>query len=230
MATPILFVPGQSYSLFNIRAYSLWVYQISWMLLCFNLLPVYPLHIIICISTLRRRVRAWWLVAGMVCLGFVMALVSNPFYRIAPEDTLAYRDFVELQSEAAHQLAAQHRGSRLLTAWPASDELTRPYLGYVETPLNVAPPLQNFSAGEIASAASRQDYDVALVFATKYQPAGRNPLDAIVWWRRAHERWFDFHEDLTPEAAAAEMHARVVWSAHRGAFWTAILQPGPSQQ
>jgi Zn-dependent protease len=40
---PILFVPGQGHSLFSYRAYTLWVYQISWMLLVFNVLPVYPL-------------------------------------------------------------------------------------------------------------------------------------------------------------------------------------------
>src|SRR5947207_7858209 len=40
---PILFVPGHSYSLFSYKAYTLWVYQISWMLLIFNLLPIYPL-------------------------------------------------------------------------------------------------------------------------------------------------------------------------------------------
>jgi hypothetical protein len=40
---PTRFVPGDSYALFNVRAYSLWIYQISWMLLLFNLLPIYPL-------------------------------------------------------------------------------------------------------------------------------------------------------------------------------------------
>jgi hypothetical protein len=190
------------------------------------LLPVYPLWIIICVSTLRRRVRMWWLITVVVCLGFVLALVGAPFYRIAPEDTLAYRDFVELQNQAAHVLAAQHRDARVLTAWPATDELTRPYLGYVEAPLRLAsPPLDNFSAPQVASAQTRRDFDLALIFATKYEPSGKSPLDIIAWWRRVHERWFDYHVDLAPEAAAAQLHAHIVWSERRGAFWAVILQP-----
>jgi 4-amino-4-deoxy-L-arabinose transferase-like glycosyltransferase len=58
------------------------------------LLPMYPLVILIGISTLRRRLLEWpWAVAVIVA-GFVLALFSNPFGYSAPEDNFAYRNYV----------------------------------------------------------------------------------------------------------------------------------------
>ena len=218
-------VPTQLVFLVVILGYVAALSLIGGALLARYLLPVMPLWIIICVSTLRRRVRLWWMLAAGACVAFVLALIGNPLYRIAPEDTLAYRDFVELQSQATHMLATSSRSSRILTAWPATDELTRPYLGYVEAPFVLAPPLENFSAAQIARAVGRHDYDLTLVFSTKYEPAGGGVMDRFEWWRRARERWFDYHVDLPPEAAAKMLHAHIVWSTRRGVFWAAILQP-----
>ncbi len=60
--------------------------------------------------------------------------------------------------------------ARVLTAWPASDEITRPWLGYITRPMRVVR-IENFSLDEVLSAADfRSNYEVALIFSTKYEP------------------------------------------------------------
>jgi 4-amino-4-deoxy-L-arabinose transferase-like glycosyltransferase len=218
-------IPTQVAFLFVIVAYLVALSVIGGAELARYLLPAFPLWIIICVSTIHRRVRWSPAVIAAVCIGFAAALVTNGPYRIAPEDTLAYRDFDEIQQAAAQKLSSAYPAVRVLTAWPATDELTRPYLGYVPAALPLVLPLKDFSEAQVSGAIGRKDYDVVLIFATKYEPAGGSPADRFRWWRRANYRWFDYHADLQPEAAASALHARVVWTDRRGRFWAAILQP-----
>jgi hypothetical protein len=186
------------------------------------MLPVTPLLILICVSTLRRRVVAWRWVVAVTAAGFCLALFLNPPYRFAPEDNLAFRDYVRMHQRAARILRQRYAGARVLTAWPASDELTRPWLGYVDQPLSVTR-IENFSVPEIAGAAHRSDYDVALVFSTKYQPPGGSPLDWIPAWRRAHEKYFDFHQNLPPELVAQWLHGDLIYTEHSAGQWIGII-------
>jgi hypothetical protein len=93
----------------------------------------------------------------------------------------------------------------------------------VQAPL-AASMIRNFSADQIAGAADRNDWNIALLFSSKYELPGGSLLDSIGFWRRAHERYFDYHRDLPLEDAARALHARVLWSEHRGQQWVAILQ------
>ena len=186
------------------------------------LLPVYPLVILVCVSTLRRRVRrwTWWIAAA--CVAFVFALLVPPPYRVSPEDTLLYRDYVLLHKAAANELSARFPGKRMLTAWPASDELTRPYLGYVKQPLQVVR-IENFSDLEMLRASHATDqFDVVLLFSTKWEPP--HPLLASLPFGRAlHERFFDYHEDMDPQRAAALLGGRVLDYQNRNNEWIAII-------
>ncbi len=186
------------------------------------LLPVYPLVILVCISTLRRRFRrwTWWIAAA--CVAFVIALFIPPPYRVSPEDTLLYRDYMLLHKAAASQLSARFPGKRVLTAWPASDELTRPYLGYVKQPLTVVR-IENFSDLEMLRASHAADqFDVVLLFSTKWEPP--HPLLASLTFGRAlHERFFDYHEDMDPQSTAALLGGRILDYQNRNNEWVAII-------
>ena len=94
------------------------------------MLPITPLVIVICVSTIWRRLKAWPWVLGVALLAFVISIFVNPPYGFSPEDNLAYRDYIGLHQEAAAFLEARYPHARVLTAWPANDELSRPYLGY----------------------------------------------------------------------------------------------------
>ena len=186
------------------------------------LLPVYPLVILICVSTLRRRVRRWtWSVAA-VCALFLFALIVPPPYRVSPEDTLLYRDYVLVHKAAANELSQRFPKRRILTAWPASDELTRPYLGYVKNPMQVVR-IENFSDFEMLRASrATEQFDVVLMFSTKWEPP--NPLLASLPFGRAlHERFFDYHEDMDPQHAAALLGGRILDYQNRHNEWMAVI-------
>jgi hypothetical protein len=186
------------------------------------MLPVVPLVILICVSTLRRRVRHWTWWIAFTCAAFVAQLFIPPPYRIAPEDTLLYRDYVILHKLAADELSARYPHARVLTAWPASDELTRPFLGYVKQPLKVVR-IENFSPLEMAQAAQfTDDFEVVLLFTTKWQPP--HPLmRTLPFGERLQQLFFDYHEDLDPEAAADLLHGRVVRYRNWNNEWVAII-------
>ena len=186
------------------------------------MLPATPLVILLCVSTLWRRALHWpWWIA-LTCVAFVFALLTPPPYRIAPEDTLLYRDYVILHKQAADELAVRFPHARVLTAWPASDELTRPFLGYVKQPLTVAP-IENFSALEIERAAQATDqFDVALLFPTKWQPA--HPLfRSLPFGEELQERFFDYHQELAPQQVANILGGRMVRYLNRNNEWVAIV-------
>lgn len=186
------------------------------------LLPVYPLVVLLCVSTLHRRLR-WWPAAVMVVTAaFVAGLMFNPPYRFAPEDNLAYRDYVLLHKQAATYLAQHAHGARVLTAWPASDEISRPYLGYSKDPLPVVR-IENFSGAQMEMAAAAQgQYDWAYLFSTKYEPP--RLLLHSAFWERMQQKFFDYHTDLPPEVAAHMIGGRIVYRAQRRGEWVALVQ------
>ena len=184
------------------------------------MLPVVPLAILVLTSTLYRRVRRWQLVAGVVAIAFVASLFTNPPYGFSLEDNLAYRDYVVLHAEASRFLAMRYPRARVLTAWPASDELTRPWLGYVSRPFPVER-IEDFTAAQISTAAGGQ-FDVAFVFSTKYQPP--HPfLEDWAWWQHVKERFFGDHRDLLPEEIARRLGGRVVFQKTSDGQWVAVI-------
>jgi len=192
------------------------------------MLPAVPLIIIVCVSTLWRRLSFWRAAIACVALAFVVAWFWNPPYGFSPEDNLAYRDYVVLHEDGEQFLEARYPMAGVLTAWPASDELTRPWLGYVTRPMRVAR-IEDFSQDEVLSAAdfrsdvSGSDYQVALVFSTKYEP-GPASWDHWRTWTEWKTRFFGFHRDLPPAAAAQILGGRIVFSEQRKGQWIAVIK------
>ena len=190
------------------------------------MLPVVPLVMLALVATLWRRVRYWKLIVGAVAIAFVAGLFSNPPYGFTLEDNLAYRDYIVMHAEASRFLAMRYSGERVLTAWPASDELTRPWLGYVNA--NVNQPfrvvrIEDFSASQIDVAAMGRDrFDVALVFSTKYKPAHAlfEKWDA---WQRINEKFFGYHRDLLPEDIAQRLGGTISYHEERNGQWIAVI-------
>lgn len=183
------------------------------------LLPIYPLILIVFVSTWWRRLPHWGWVAATVGIVFAVGLFVNPPYRFAPEDNLNYADFVRLHQQAAKQIESRFPTARVLTAWPASDELTKPELGYVTRPHPVIA-ARDFSAEEMLVARDAP-FDVALVFSTKYEPA--HPRFQSRWWTAMSERFFDYHHDLAPEPISALLSGRIVWQTERNRQWIAVI-------
>jgi hypothetical protein len=186
------------------------------------MLPVLPLVVLICVSTLRRRLRHWvWCVVA-VCAAFVFALVTPPPYRISPEDTLLYRDYVILHAQAEAEIAQHYPHVRVLTAWPASDEMTRPFLGYVKQPMDVIR-VENFSETEMERVShATGEFDIVFLFTTKWEPS-RPLLQSLAFGEALQKRFFDYHEDVTPDSAAELLGGRIMRYENRNNEWVAII-------
>jgi len=187
------------------------------------LLPVVPLVILICVSTLWRRVRRWRSVVIIIALAFVAGWFTNPPYGFAPEDNLAYRDYILLHQRAEEFLEARYPMARVLTAWPASDELSHPYLGYITRPMRVVR-IDNFSAEQVMSAADlRSHFEVALVFSTKYEPA-HSLVENWRLWREWKARFFGYYRDVPPAAAAQILGGNLVYTEARHGQWVGVIE------
>jgi 4-amino-4-deoxy-L-arabinose transferase-like glycosyltransferase len=187
------------------------------------MLPIVPLVILICVSTIWRRLRFWKAVLVIIGASFIAALLINPPYGFSPEDNLAYADYIRLHQRAEDFLATRYPHARVLTAWPATDELSQPYLGYVHDAMKVVR-IEDFTAEHLMAAAdSRSAYDVALVFSTKYQ-APHSFFDRWPLWQQWKRRFFGFHVDMSPKAAAAVLGGDVVYADERAGQWVAVIQ------
>lgn len=190
-------------------------------LLARYLLPLYPLILLLCVSTWHRRLLQWrWMVA-LSAVAFIAGLFVNPPYRFAPEDNLTYRSMIVMQQQAIAQVLHRAPGGTVLTAWPVTDELTRPELGYVRQPVKVVA-IDNFSLSQIEAATQLPGYDAALVFSTKYE-AGNTPS----WLRFGdgdwNRRYFGYHYDLPPALIAKLLHGDLVWRIRSRGLWTAVI-------
>jgi Dolichyl-phosphate-mannose-protein mannosyltransferase len=185
------------------------------------LLPVYPLVIMLGMSTLHRRISRWEWPAALMVIVFVLGLFFDPPYRFAPEDNLTYKDFVDLHYKAAKFLEEHEQNSTILTAWPATDELTRPYLGYVKQSFPFVL-VQDFTVEEMIKARQmRSKYQAAYLFSTKVDVP---PLIHSERWEKLNRRFFGSHVDVSPELAAEFLHGKIVFLARSKAEWVAILE------
>jgi hypothetical protein len=216
-------IPVQMIFFVVVAAYVIAMALIGGAVLARYMLPAVPLVIILAVSTLRRRLRYWTAAVGGIAIAFVLGWFWNPPYGFSPEDNLAYRDYVLIHENAERLLEARYPMAHVLTAWPASDELTRPWLGYTTRPMQVVR-IEDFSLEQIVSAAEfRSHFEAALVFSTKYQPP--HPLlDRWQTWMDLKRRFFGFHLDLPPAAATQILGGHIVFSEERNGQWVAVIE------
>jgi len=187
------------------------------------LLPMYPLILLIAVSTFSHRVPYWPSLAVFSAAAFIAGLFINPPYRFAPEDNLEYACVIRLHMAGIAQLNKHFPGSTVLSAWPVTDELSKPELGYVKTSYQVFR-IEDFTEEQIERAsADPGGYSSALVFSTKYDPSSQllslGPKSQAI-----DERYFGLHHDLPPEAIALRLHGSLVWKREDHNQWIALLR------
>lgn len=216
-------LPVQAVFAVVIAAYVVAMALIGGAVLARYMLTAVPLVIVLAVSTLRRRLRQWLFAVAVTGVVFIAAWFWNPPYGFSPEDNLAYRDFIVLHQDAERFLEARYPMAHVLTAWPASSELTTPWLGYTTRPMQVVR-IEDFSLDEVLAAAEfRSHYEVALVFSTKYEPP--HPLlERWTAWTDMKRRFFGYHRDVPPAAAAQILGGRVVFSEERKGQWVAVIE------
>jgi hypothetical protein len=189
------------------------------------LLPMYPLVLLVAVTTFYRRV-PYWQGLALFAAAFVAGPVHQSALRLCPgrQPGLRARDPA---ARGRHRPAQQrYPGATVLSAWPMTDELTRPELGYLKQPWDVYR-LEDFTAAQIARAAAEPEkYSAALVFSTKYDPLAV----ARAWGLKSEaldERSFGLHHDLPPEAIARELGGTLVWKKEDQGQWVALIRLRP---
>jgi hypothetical protein len=187
------------------------------------LLPMYPLVLLIAVSTFSHRVPYWQSLAMLSAAAFIAGLFINPPYRFAPEDNLEYARVIRLHMSGIAQLNKHFAGSTVLSAWPVTDELSKPELGYVKAPYQFYR-LEDFTQEQIEKAlADPGGYSSALVFSTKYDPSSRL-LSLGPKSQALDERYFGLHHDMPPEAIAIRLHGSLIWKREDHNQWIALLR------
>jgi len=187
------------------------------------LLPLYPLVLLVAVTTLYRRVPYWHALAAFSAVAFFLGIFINPPYGFAPEDNLTYARVIRLHQAGIRQLDARYPGATVLSAWPLSDELTRPELGYLTQPYAVYL-VPDFTAAGLAPAAEEPEkYSAALVFSTKYDPHS-SIFTLGAKSRAADELYFGLRHDLPPEEIARTLHGDLVWQQQDHGQWIALIR------
>jgi hypothetical protein len=184
------------------------------------LLPVMPLFYLVLIATvLRLPHRAARTILALTTICFMAAWFINPRYPFPFEDNLAYADFIRLHQEAAEFLEQQPGRPRILTAWPATDELSRPFLGYVKNPLLVLP-APGFATTDLNGIAP-DSLDLLYLYSRRWEPPD-NWLKRFPWWMRIQGRYFDYHPQEEAQEIADRFHLRLVAQMERRRQWVRI--------
>jgi 4-amino-4-deoxy-L-arabinose transferase-like glycosyltransferase len=187
------------------------------------LLPMYPLVLLVAVSTFYRRVRYWRALAVLSAAGFLAGIFVNPPYRFAPEDNLEYARVVRLHQAGIAQLSRRFPASTVLSAWPVTDELTKPELGYVKEPFQVCR-IEDFTTEQVERAAAEPEkFSTALVFSTKYDPPWL-PFSLGPRSEAMDRRYFGLHHDLPPEIIAQRLRGDLVWQREDHGQWIGLIR------
>ncbi|MGH9476590.1 MAG: glycosyltransferase family 39 protein [Terriglobales bacterium] len=181
------------------------------------LLPALALYYIVAAEEVLHLPRAvWWAAGGAAVL--VSSWFWNPPYPFPYEDNLAYVHFVRLHQAAARELERHPPAGPILTAWPATDELTRPALGYVSRPLPVQA-VQDFRPASLA--AVKRPPAVLYLYSRVYQPDFDLTRDTP-WWANWSRRYYAFAAPAPPRAWLVRLHLAAFFHRSASGQWVLL--------
>jgi hypothetical protein len=90
--------------------------------------------------------------------------------------------------------------------------------------------IEDFTVEQLISAAElRAQFDVALVFSTKYEPP--HPwFERWRFWQHWKAEFFGYHRDVPPAAAAQLLGGSLVYSDRRDGQWIGVVELQQVQQ
>lgn len=185
------------------------------------LLPMFPcfyLALVLLAEAFPRPVMR--VVFVLTATAFVASWFINPPYPFAYENNLSYADFIRLHEQAADWLSAQPNHPRVLTAWPATDELSHPDLDYIKTPMRVVG-VPGFAPPEFRNI-SGDSFDLLYLYSRKWDPPD-NWLLRYPWLARLDH----YTRPIHPGFVAFRYNLRMVAEFHRRGQWVRIYAKGP---
>jgi 4-amino-4-deoxy-L-arabinose transferase-like glycosyltransferase len=186
------------------------------------LLPMFPCFYLALVLFVEFLPRPLMRVAFiLVAAGFGAAWLIKPSYPFAYENNLAYTDFIPLHQQAAEWLSAQADTPRILTAWPATDELSHPELGYVEKPLRVVG-VPGFAPPYFRNVPDTS-FDLVYLYSRQWDPPD-NWLRRLPWLARAGK----YTPPIRPAFLAFRYRLHEVASFERDGQWVKIYAKSTS--
>ncbi len=144
----------------------------------------------------------------------------NPRYRFASyEDNLAVTDFIQLQLTAATWLSEHAPNRTVTTAWPLTDALSTPLLGYVSHPLQVNP-VENFQPESWKKVDASRLEVVALYSRSWDRPPGWQDWPPLA---RLLQKYFNYARQLPREELIQRFHLRSAARWERRGQWMEIF-------
>ncbi|HWD99902.1 MAG TPA: hypothetical protein VG345_12720 [Bryobacteraceae bacterium] len=183
------------------------------------LLPVLPIvYAAFAISTrsLTRASRVAVLVAMLACLA--AALFVDPPYPFPLENNLAFVSFVSLEQEAA--ASAELQDGVIATAFPMSNALRRPELGFVARPLRVRE-MADFRREDVMRLRENMPAAV-IVFDPVHDPLGLLEVASI---RKLMTRYYGYEPGMTPDEIAAALSMNIVQRWRSRGLTMSLLTP-----
>lgn len=180
------------------------------------LMPALPLLFIAMAAALQNRIAIAGLFAGMLVSFVWTPVVPHPF-----ENNLAMVDFVRMQQDAARFVETRYPGRRAATAWPLTGALRRYELGYVQRRVRVKD-VASFSPSDMAKL-DPGSFGVLVIYSREERPPG-DPR-RLPFLRTLAERYYGYHDPLSPEEAARLFHYRRVARFERAGHWAEVLAP-----
>jgi hypothetical protein len=184
------------------------------------LLPVVPfIYLISAISIwrLRKPIARLVFISALAC--FVCAWFLNPPYPFPFEDNLAYADFIRLHQQAADFLERLPGEPRILTAWPATDELAHPVLGYIPKPLRVVA-VAGFTESDFRPVAP-DSFDLLYFYSRKWEPHD-NWVERFPVAKGLQQRYFDYAPQIADSELIRQFGLRLIAHFEGRGQWVRI--------
>lgn len=182
-------------------------------------LPILFAAFAIAWASLEGRLK--WIVPGVAVFGSLLSMVWYPSYPFPYENNLAMVDFVTIHQLTADYLASEPDIKAVATAWPLTDALRHPELGYVTKPLQTIE-LRDFRPANLRYAQD-QKVDSLIVYNRDWslRSCGVRRLSFV-------KRFLEEYYDDAPQATAREIEARLGFRSklrweHRG-MWVEIYR------
>ena len=182
------------------------------------LLPAFPVFYILAVHFITQLPRPW---ARGICIAagacFVASWFINPPYPFPYEDNISYATFVRLHQRAARYLESLPGDPVILTAWPATDELEQPFLGYVDHPLRVAQ-VDGFTPDDFGHPPR---FDVLYLYSRRWNPA-HNWLVSVRLLRAISVRFYGYEPAVPPGVLASRFHLKLLKAFRSHGQWASL--------
>ncbi len=171
----------------------------------------------------NRRLQFW--APAVLCLGLLLSIFWGPPYLTPFENNIAFTDFVQLQEEAAVFLNRMpDRPRSVASAWPFTDALRRPVLGYTPRSFETVVETSDFRRPSVEQALAKHGapVDAVVLYDRLHEPS--RSLSAIPWVRTFLARYYDYAPQITAEEMLRLGYVQQIRMEQRGQ-WIAVYTP-----